>query len=271
MGRALSIKPEALHAHLGTRHWPVVFDVRRGSAFEIAEAVLPTAEWRNHREAASWGAEFRDSGCVVYCAHGEHLSQGVAALLAAVGVNAAYLEGGISAWRSKGGATVARERLAAVRRERPSRWVAALRHSLDHLACAWLIRRFIEPDALFAAVPPALVTATAQEFGILSFALLEPPAAKGAYPGGFAALLRHFAIADPALDRLGALVQADEAALAASAPGTTDDAGSLAATAKGLVLAARDDAELLDGAGWLFDGLYRSLCQGLAGADPAGD
>lgn len=39
---------------------------------------------------------------VVYCVHGHEVSQGVCATLRAIGVDAAYLEGGVEGWRLAG-------------------------------------------------------------------------------------------------------------------------------------------------------------------------
>nr|WP_304505242.1 rhodanese-like domain-containing protein [Achromobacter sp. MY14] len=39
---------------------------------------------------------------IIYCAHGHELSQGLAATLRAMGIDARYLLGGIEAWRSNG-------------------------------------------------------------------------------------------------------------------------------------------------------------------------
>lgn len=257
MGCAPSISPEALRARLGTRQWPVIVDVRRANAFEIAEHVLPTARWHSHRDVAIWSERYRAAPSVVaYCAHGEQLSQGVAAALRADGVNAAYLTGGISAWRQLGGATVSRERLSGVRRDRPSRWVTAAGPSPGDLACPWLIRRFIDPDAVFAVIAPAMVTGTAQELGTHAFSLLEPAQSRNAGHDGFAAAVQHFAISDPAIERLAALLQGGNP----DAAGKPADTVGLDAIARGLALAAGSERDVFEGALWVFDALYRWLC-----------
>lgn len=252
VGWAPSISAGELCARLGTRHWPMIVDVRRANAFEIAEHVLPTALWRGHRDAEAWAAAYRGAaGVVVYCAHGEQLSQGASAVLRAEGVNAAYLAGGISAWRHAGGPTASRERLSGIRRDRPSRWLIAASPSPGHLACPWLIRRFIDPDAVFAVVAPAIVAGAAQEFGSHAPALAEPPQARNAPGNGFAATVEQFGLTDPALERLGTLLQQAD-----TASGTV----GLAAIAEGLALAAGDEQQVLEGAFWVFDALYRWLC-----------
>ena len=52
-----------------------------------------------------WGATLPAAAyVVVYCVHGHDVSQGAARTLAAFGMNAQFLEGGIEAWREAGGA-----------------------------------------------------------------------------------------------------------------------------------------------------------------------
>ncbi len=42
------------------------------------------------------------------------------------------------------------------------KWVTRERPKIDRIACPWLIRRFIDPEAQFLFVPPALVLETAR-------------------------------------------------------------------------------------------------------------
>ncbi|MNG25365.1 Thiosulfate sulfurtransferase GlpE [compost metagenome] len=44
----------------------------------------------------------RDRPVVLYCAHGHELSQGIAATLAAMGLDARYLIDGFAGWRDAG-------------------------------------------------------------------------------------------------------------------------------------------------------------------------
>jgi hypothetical protein len=49
------------------------------------------------------------------------------------------------------------------------KWVTRERPKIDRLACPWLIKRFIDPQAEFLYVPPAAVMATAQKTGATPF------------------------------------------------------------------------------------------------------
>lgn len=83
-----SIDSAGLRQALSSSTPPLVTDVRRD----------PTAidTWGTTSPAAA--------NVVVYCVHGHDVSQGAARTLAAFGMNAQFLEGGIEAWREAGGA-----------------------------------------------------------------------------------------------------------------------------------------------------------------------
>ena len=52
---------------------------------------------------------------------------------------------------------------------RPSLWVTRRRPKIDRIACPWLIRRFIDPDARILFVDPPEVPAVARETGAIPF------------------------------------------------------------------------------------------------------
>lgn len=86
-----------------------VLDVRRQNDFEADTVKLPGAVWRNPEQATEWGRNLpRDREVVIYCVRGGSVSNSVVDLLRAQGVPARFIEGGIEAWKSAGGATVAR-------------------------------------------------------------------------------------------------------------------------------------------------------------------
>ena len=60
--------------------------------------------WRDPSSVGAWSGELdRERAVVVYCAHGQAVSQGVADALVVAGLSARYLEGGIAAWIAAGG------------------------------------------------------------------------------------------------------------------------------------------------------------------------
>jgi rhodanese-related sulfurtransferase len=104
-----SITADRLNRLIGTPECPVVLDVRRRPAFNESDRMIATAEWRDHERAAEWAADLPDGAAiVVYCVHGHEVSQGVAAALRSVGVDAMFLEDGIEGFIEAGGETVAK-------------------------------------------------------------------------------------------------------------------------------------------------------------------
>jgi rhodanese-related sulfurtransferase len=78
-------------------------DVRRVSV-RIADAVqIPGAQWRDPDALFTWKDQIpRDRPAILYCAHGQEISQGCAATLAAMGLDARYLIDGFAGWRAAG-------------------------------------------------------------------------------------------------------------------------------------------------------------------------
>ena len=94
-----SISASDLYRRLGTAAAPLLIDVRRGPVFEADEWIIAGAVRRPPEAIERWGHEIPPtSRVVVYCAHGQEVSQGAAATLHEIGAAARYLEGGIGAW-----------------------------------------------------------------------------------------------------------------------------------------------------------------------------
>ncbi|MDS4012340.1 MAG: chromate resistance protein [Defluviicoccus sp.] len=253
MGWAVPVTADALQTCLGSRRWPRTVDVRRRNAFELAPSVLPGATWRDHRAAAEWGREYRDAPwVVVYCAHGEQLSQGAAAVLRSAGVNASFLEGGFSAWHSLSAPTIARAKVGNLGPERPSRWVTATRPTVNQLACPWFVRRFVEPEALFHFVAAEHVAAVAQEIGAVAYDVLGVPFPPDPVGTTLEAMVSFFDVSDPPLQRLATIVQAADSGAFELAP----QSAGVAALAAGLAAGAENEGERFAAALTLFDALY---------------
>jgi hypothetical protein len=134
------------------------------------------------------------------------------------------------------------------------KWVTRARPKTDRIACPWLIRRFIDPDATILYVPADQVLAVAEAEGAHSFD--APGATYGHRDGGctFETLIADFNLAaDPALVRLARIVHAADI----DTDLDTDPAGAglLAIGLGGLDIEA-DDLRLLERAGFVYDALY---------------
>ena len=89
------------------------------------------------------------------------------------------------------------------------KWVTRENASVDRVACPWLIRRFIDPEAEFLYVPRDDVLATAEREGAHSY---DAPGAKYTHRDGkcsFEVLVEEFGLTgDPGLVRLAEIVHA---------------------------------------------------------------
>ncbi|MDJ0607762.1 MAG: rhodanese-like domain-containing protein [Kiloniellales bacterium] len=239
-----------LVAQVGTMAAPVIFDVRRREAFEADGERLPAARWRNHQEAETWSAALPPGGDVlVYCVHGHQVSQSAAALLRAEGLHARVLRGGIEAWRNAGGPVIRNGGDTASERCEGSRWTLSLEPGAQELACFWLVRRFLDPNARALSLEAAQGQAGADELDARCLVTDRPEPA-------FPALLDELGLADPSLRALSDLLGD-----AGSTPFGSHLFDGLAAGPG--VRHSSPDASLA-----LFDALYRSLRrhQGDAGA-----
>ncbi len=105
MHRTLS--PAALNAMLAEDAPMVLIDVRREAARREDAVAIDGASWHDPAHMDEWIASF-DGGSeiVLYCAHGESISNAVVDALHARGLAARFVEGGLDAWRAAGGAVV---------------------------------------------------------------------------------------------------------------------------------------------------------------------
>jgi rhodanese-related sulfurtransferase len=251
-----SVSALDFYRQLGTASAPEVIDIRRGPAFAADEWMIPGAVRRAPEEIERWGREIGfGSPVIVYCAHGLEVSQTAAANLREMGVAARYLEGGIAGW--------AEVRLP-LRRKIPqgsSNWVTRERPKIDRIACPWLIRRFIDPEASFRYVPTERVFEVARATGAVAYDIpgAEPFSHDGEFCS-FDAFLRVYGIRDSALDTLAVIVRGADTArldLAPQSPG-------LLALSLGLSANFPDDHAMLEHGLVMYDALYAWCreCQG---------
>ena len=75
------------------------------------------------------------------------------------------LEGGFEAWRQARLPLVPFAKLPPADAQGRTVWVTRARPKIDRIACPWLIRRFVDPHAMFLFVAPSDVVAVAERFG----------------------------------------------------------------------------------------------------------
>jgi len=235
---------------IGTAACPILLDVRRPDAYAAGHDMLPTAIWRDPAEVCVWASAYRPgTDVVVYCVHGHQVSQGVASMLAAAGVRARFLEGGIEGYRAAGGIVVAKTVFA---HRRPGRWVTRERPKIDRIACPWLIRRFIDRDAAIHFVAAEWVITIASELGAVPFDIPDVAFSHREELCSFDAFIEEFRIRDAALDRLATIVRGADTGRMALAP----ECAGLLAVSLGLSAIYDDDAGMLAAGMAVYDGLY---------------
>jgi len=142
------------------------------------------------------------------------------------------------------------------------KWATRARVHVDRAACAWLIRRFIDPQAEFVFVDdPADVPPDATGFDMRGVALSH-------HEGRCSfetALLQYDLSADPALEEIGHIVhEADLADEMFDAP----IAAGLDALIRGVSLISDTDHDTLAVTDRLFDGLYEHVRRHLLSGRP---
>ena len=134
------------------------------------------------------------------------------------------------------------------------KWITRARPKTDRIACPWLIRRFIDPDAEILYVPAADVLVDADTEGALSF---DAPGARYDHRDGkctFEVLIEDYDLHDdPALARLARIVHAADIATDLD---TEPAAPGLLAIGLGGLDVEADDHRLLERATFVYDALY---------------
>jgi rhodanese-related sulfurtransferase len=243
-----SISPHDLCRAIGIASAPLVLDVRRAAGFDADDTMIAGALRRDPATAEGWRSALpMDRQVVTYCAHGQEVSQGTAASLRDAGIDAYYLEGGIARWVE----------LGLPRRNKtwpaPRQWVTRERPKIDRIACPWLIRRFIDPEASFLFAPTERVFDVAREAGAIAYDI--PGAEPFSHDGelcSFDAFLKVYGIANPALDTLAVIVRGADTArleLAPQSPG-------LLALSLGLSANFSDDHQMLEAGMVMYDAFY---------------
>ena len=244
-----SIDAQRLYATLGLRAAPVLLDVRPPEKQD--GRLLPGARIVAAERVGQWLTQWpAPNGVVLYCRSGGDISQDCTQRLAARGTQATFLEGGIEAWQKAGLATV-RAR-AEWNAPGASRWVTRERPKIDRLACPWLVRRFIDPDAQFFYTAAHRVRADAETLQGVPYDIADVTFSHRGPKCSFDAFLDEFDLHDPVVDELALIVRAADTAQLALSP----QAPGLLAISLGLSASITDDIVLLEQAMPIYDALY---------------
>lgn len=248
----LEISSDKLARIIGTPNAPVIVDVRTDEDFARDPRLVPGSIRKSHTDVTEWAGGFA-SPVVVICQAGGKLSHGVAAYVRHAGGTAEVLEGGFEAWIGAGGAAVPVDRLPPRDRQGRTVWVTRARPKIDRIACPWLIRRFVDPSAVFLFVPTSDVLMVADRFGAAPFDIEEVFWSHRGELCTFDVMIEEFGLASVPMARLATIVRGADTARPDLAP---EVAGLLAASL-GLSRMFVDDLKQLDAGMLLYDAFYR--------------
>jgi hypothetical protein len=135
------------------------------------------------------------------------------------------------------------------------KWITREHVKVDRVACPWLIRRYVDPDAEFLFVPPADVDATAEGEGATPF---DTAGARLGHRDGrcsFETIADEYDLfaRDPALVGLARIVHAADVA---DDIDTSPEARGLRAVAEGFALLHDDDHAILAAELPVYDALH---------------
>jgi rhodanese-related sulfurtransferase len=253
MSSYTSISAEKLSRLIGTANAPVLVDVRIDEDFAADPRLIPTAVRRSHHDVHDWASGLTGRSAIVICQKGQKLSEGAAAWLRHGNVAAEILEGGHLAWTESKLPTISAEKIPKRDGRGRTVWVTRSRPKIDRIACPWLIRRFIDPAAVFLFVASSEVSDVAERFGATPFDIEHVHWSHRGELCTFDVMVKEFGLSTPPLERLATMVRAadtDRLDLSPEAPG-------LLAASLGLSRMYDDDLEQLSAGILLYDAFYR--------------
>ena len=248
-----SITHQQLSRLIGLSDSPAIVDVRDDDDFAADPRMIPAAVRRDYRQVAGWSREFAGRPVVVTCQRGLKLSQGTAAWLRHAGIAAESLDGGHEAWVAGGGLLLRQGALPPRDAAGRTIWVTRARPKIDRIACPWLIRRFVDPDAVFLFVAQTEVMNVAERFGATPF---DIDGAFWSHRGEmctFDVMLQEFGLRSDALERLAIIVRGADTDRLDLAP----QAAGLLAASLGFSRMYKDDLAQLEASLTLYDAFYR--------------
>ena len=132
------------------------------------------------------------------------------------------------------------------------RWITRERPKIDRLACPWLIKRFIDPEAEIIYVPLRDVIPKAKEFDAIPFDIPDVEFTHHQDKCTFDYFLEKYKLDDPALQIIALIVRGADT----DAHHLSTQSSGLWAISAGLAFNYKDDLELLAQATVIYDALY---------------
>jgi rhodanese-related sulfurtransferase len=248
-----SISTDKLCRLIGTPSAPILIDVRSDEDFAADARLVPGSIRRTPHEISEWGRAFVGRSVIVICRHGRQLAHGTGAWLRHLHVEAVVLEGGFEAWKAAQLPLVPTSKMPSRDAQGRTVWVTRARPKIDRIACAWLIRRFVDPAATFLYVARAEVAAVAEHFNAVPFDIDNTFFGHRSDLCTFDVMVMEFSLSTPSLLRLATIVRAADTGQLDLSP----EAPGLLAASLGLSRMYHNDLEQLEAGMTLYDAFYR--------------
>ena len=132
------------------------------------------------------------------------------------------------------------------------KWITREKPKIDRIACPWLIRHFIDPEAEFIYVPFLEVIQRSKELGAIPY---DVPDVRFTHYGNhctFDSLVDAYKIKDPAVLAMAPIIRGADT----DRHEIADQSSGLWAISAGLAYNIKDDQQLLEKGMMLYDALY---------------
>jgi rhodanese-related sulfurtransferase len=253
MPSTTSITIDKLARLVGTPKCPAIIDVRTDEDLAADPRLIPGSRRRAHASVSRWAADFAGRAAITVCQRGQKLSEGAAAWLRHEGLPAESLAGGFEAWQEAGLPLLPLAKLPPRDACGRTVWVTRARPKIDRIACPWLIRRFVDPGAVFLFVAPAEVAAVGERFGAAPFDIEDVFWSHRGDTCTFDTMIEELGLATEPLLRLATIVRGADT----GRPDLAPEAPGLLAASLGLSRMYADDLAQLEAGMALYDAFYR--------------
>ena len=238
---------------IGLLQAPAIVDVRTDEDYRADPRLLPGSMRRDYRAISHWAPEYAGKPVVVVCQRGQKLSEGTAAWLRHEGISAESLEGGFEGWKKAGELLVRTDKIPPRDDKGRTLWVTRSRPKIDRIACPWLIRRFVDPNAVFLFVIASEVINVAERFNATPFDIEGVFWSHRGETCTFDTMVDEFALRTPPLLHLAKIVRGADTAR----PDLEPECAGLLAASLGYSRMYKEDLPQLDAAMGLYDAFYR--------------
>lgn len=132
------------------------------------------------------------------------------------------------------------------------KWITREKVHVDRVACPWLIRRFVDPDATFLFVASERLHEIAAKEKAIPFDAQGVELGHKGEKCSFDAIIEKYRLTDPALFEVAKIIRAADT----NRPDLAPESVGLEAIASGSMMVANDDDEAIKKQAYLYDSLY---------------